>query len=71
MSLKQASNGETVKIVSINASHSYVSRLSALGVLPGREIRVIDNSLCAASLVDCMGARLVLGRGLPDRIIIK
>ncbi|MBR6435550.1 MAG: ferrous iron transport protein A, partial [Thermoguttaceae bacterium] len=35
MSLKEAKKGDTVKIVSVDASDANVNRLCSMGILPG------------------------------------
>jgi len=71
MSLSKVSKGQKVTIVSINLSENGVNRLSALGLVPGTRIRVIDNSLVGTSCIECRGAKLALGRGLPDYVEVN
>lgn len=71
MSLAQVSNGDRVTIVSLNMTESGALRLYAMGLVPGTQIRVIDNSLAETSLIECRGTRLAIGRGLPRRIEVR
>lgn len=68
MSLAQVKNGKTVSVIRVNASKTYVLQLAFFGILPGTPLQVINNSLANTSVVHCRGARLVLGRGLPNCI---
>ena len=71
MSLKEAQNGENVKIVSVNASDANVNRLCSMGILPGSDVQIVNNNLVGASHVNCMGSRMILGRNLPNKIEVK
>lgn len=71
MSLSQAPKGARVTIVSLNLQEAEMNRLTALGLIPGTRIRIIDNSAADTSLIECKGVRLALGRGLPLLIEVK
>lgn len=71
MSLKDATNGDTVRIISINASDANVNRLCSMGILPGSDVQIVNNKLWGATHVNCMGTRLILGRDLPQKINVK
>ncbi len=70
MSLAEVKNGSEITIRSMNTASNFTSLLISMGLLPGTKIRVIDNSLKNATLINCKGTRLVLGRGLPSEIEI-
>ncbi len=71
MSLKEAKKGETVKVVSVDASDANVNRLCSMGILPGSDVQIVNNKLVGASHVNCMGSRMILGRNLPSKIEVK
>ena len=71
MSLSDVPRGKRVTIVSLNLAKHFANRLTSLGLVPGARIRVIDNSLPQTSLIECLGTRLALGRGIPDFIDVR
>ena len=71
MTLADALKGQKVTIVSMDLTELGVNRLTALGLTPGVRVRVVDNSLKDASIIECRGARLALGRGLARFIVVK
>lgn len=71
MSLAQIPRGQKVIILSLNMPEISAERLTALGLVPGVCVRVVDNSITDISLIECRGARLALGRGLAHLIDVK
>lgn len=71
MSLAQVQNGKRVTIISFNLSDAEINRLTALGLTPGSQVRVIDNSMTETSVIECKGVRLALGRRLPCGIEVN
>jgi Fe2+ transport system protein FeoA len=47
------------------------SRLAALGLLPGAELEVIQNSGQGPFVVAVKGSRIVIGRGMAARIAVE
>lgn len=63
--------GRSVRIVSVNAGHGLQGRLSALGLVPGAEVTVLQNCLRGPFLL-CLGeGRIALGRGVAQRIVVR
>ena len=71
MTLSSVKNGKRVTIVSINLGDESVVRLSSLGLVPGAKIRVVYNSMPKVSVVECLGSRFALGRGIPDFVEVR
>lgn len=71
MTLSQVSQGKKVTLVSLNLSEKGSNRLTALGLVPGVQIQLINNSLTDISLIECKGTRLALGRGLSRQVEVK
>lgn len=71
MTLNMIEPGKIVKIVSIEAGINLKSRLAAMGLIPGMEIKVVRNSLSGPFIVIVKGTRLVLGRGMACKIIVS
>ena len=64
-------DGESVKIVSVAAGASLNSRLRAMGLLPGVEIVVVNNSNSGAFVVKMKESKIVLGRGIANKIMVS
>ena len=47
------------------------SRLAALGLLPGAELEVIQNSGQGPFVIAVKGSRIVIGRGMAARIAVE
>jgi Fe2+ transport system protein FeoA len=69
--LASVKDGETVKIVSIAAGCTLNSRLRAMGILPGVEIIVVNNRKAGAFVVKVKEAKMVLGRGIANKIMVS
>ena len=71
MTLSNVPNGKSVDIVAVSMGEGSVIRLSSLGLFPGARIRVVCNSTPKVSVIECLGARWALGRGVPDFIEVR
>ena len=60
--------GQKVRLVAINAGRSLQARLASMGLIPGVEIEVINNSSKGPFIVAVNGVRLMLGRGMAHKI---
>ncbi len=60
--------GETVRLVSVDAGAGLRSRLAAMGLVPGVEVRMMRNSGHGPAVVEVKGTRLALGRGMALQI---
>jgi len=69
--LATVKDGETVKIVSVKAGGGLNSRLRAMGLLPGVEIVVVNNRNSGAFVVKVKETKMVLGRGIANKIMIS
>ncbi|MCU0611627.1 MAG: FeoA domain-containing protein [Candidatus Eisenbacteria bacterium] len=68
MSLGMAKTGQRVRVVSIDAGRSLQARLSAMGILPGVELTVMSGGARGPIVVAVRESRVVLGRGMAQRI---
>ena len=64
-------NGSRVKLVAIDAGRNLQCRLADLGLVPGVEIDVINNTFRGPFIVGVKGSRVVLGRGMAMKIDVK
>jgi Fe2+ transport system protein FeoA len=68
--LTSARRGETVQVVRIEAGRRLSQRLVELGLTPGVVIQVVHvNS--GPILIAVRGARLAIGRGMAEKILVK
>ena len=66
-----ASPGEKLTIKSIIGGHELCSRLSALGLIPGVEVEILqENGHCSGLLVRVGESRLALGRGMAVKVMV-
>lgn len=70
--LIECSIGEKLKVLSVNAGHHAKRRLAHLGIIPGVEI-IKKNSAPFRGPIEVIvkGSKLVIGRGLAIRIMVK
>jgi len=61
--------GEKGIVREVRGGYGFVHRLAALGILPGRTLTVIKAG--GPMIVEVQGQRLVLGRGMVDRVLVS
>ena len=71
MPLTFVNKGQKVKLLSINAGHALTHRLASLGLVQGVEIIVLQNSLNGPFLISLKDTRIVLGRGMANKIMVQ
>ncbi|MGB5158282.1 FeoA family protein [Desulfobacterium sp. N47] len=62
--------GRRVRLVAVNAGQGLQGRLSAMGLVPGVEIKVLQNSMHGPFLIAVMGSQIMLGRGIAQKIVV-
>ena len=70
MPLSMAKNGHRLKIKAIYGGRGLQARLSAMGLIPGMYIEIISNNQRGPLVVRVMGSRIMLGRGMAQKIIV-
>ena len=63
--------GETVRLVRIDAGRGLNSRLAAMGLVAGTELRVVSNGHPGPFVLIVKDAKVVLGRGVAQKIWIR
>lgn len=71
MSLDMIETGAKVRIISIDAGHGLITRLVSMGLIPGAELTVINNSRNGPFVVAVKDSRIMLGRGMAQKILVK
>ncbi len=70
MPLATVKAGSKVRFVNVQAGQALKARLAAMGLVPGSELEVVSNSLHGPFIVSVKGSRLVLGRGMAQKIMV-
>lgn len=63
--------GGRVRLVTVRAGRGLAGRLAEMGFLPGDELEVVSNGVPGPLVVLVKGSRLVLGRGMAERILVR
>jgi len=71
MPLTMIHEGKKAVLRSIEGGRQLRSRLAALGLLPGAELEVIQNSGQGPFVIAVKGSRIVIGRGMASRIAVE
>ncbi len=64
------SEGEEAKVVSIYGGRGCARNLMAMGIVPGKKIRVLGKRGGGAMLVSVNGTKFVIGRGLAMKVMV-
>jgi len=68
--LTMITEGKRAILRSIEGGRALRGRLAALGLLPGTELEVIQNSGHGPFVVAVRGSRIVIGRGMAARMAV-
>ena len=68
--LSMAAIGETVRLKQINAGRKLTHRLMELGLTPGVELTIVQDS-GGPLLVSVRGSRVALGRGMAHKVQVE
>lgn len=71
MPLSSLSEGRRAVLKKIAGGRQLRGRLAAMGLLPGAELEVIQNSGHGPFVVSVKGSRIVIGRGMASRIEVE
>lgn len=69
--LTSIKSGNKAILISVEGGRSAEKRLLDMGLIPGEEIKIINNSGIGPLTVNLKGARVALGHGLASKIIVK
>jgi len=69
--LSQIEEGQTVKLVKIDAGQGLKMRLASMGILPDVTITVINNKHPGPFMINVKGTKVMLGRGMADKLLVK
>ena len=69
--LSTVTSGDTVRLVHVRAGRGLNSRLASMGFVPDVRIRVVSNSHPGPFVVVIKDVKMVLGRGVAQKILIQ
>ena len=70
--LEELSRNQEAEIISITGGIMATKRLADLGLVPGTRIKSLNEAVLAGPIeIEVRGSRLVLGRGLAAKILVK
>lgn len=69
--LSSVQAGETVRLVRIDAGRGLNSRLASMGLVAGTQIKVVSNSHPGPFVIVVKDAKVMLGRGMAHKIMVK
>lgn len=70
MPLEVVQAGRRVRIIAVDAGRGLQGRLVAMGLVSGVEIKVLRNSMHGPILIEVKGSRIMLGRGMAQKILV-
>jgi len=62
--------GETVRLTEINTGRGLNSRLASMGLLPNVQVTVVRNGHPGPLVISVKNSKMVLGRGMADKIMV-
>ncbi len=71
MPLTMVNEGTRAILRSVEGGRQLRGRLAALGLLPGTELEVVQNSGRGPFVVAVKGNRIIIGRGMAARIAVE
>jgi len=71
MPLAMAQIGQIVRLLSVRAGKGLRKRLADMGLVPGTELEVVQNSTSGPFIIRVKDSRIVLGRGMAHKIIVE
>ena len=71
LTLSEVPEGQVVRVVGVRAGLGLTSRLTAMGVVPGTDILMVNNRGAGPAVVEVRGTRLALGRGMTRRVLVR
>jgi Fe2+ transport system protein FeoA len=71
MPLSMIEAGRRVRVLSVYGGRGLKARLAAMGLVPGAEFEVVRNNLKGPFIVAVKESRVILGRGMAQKIMVE
>jgi ferrous iron transport protein A len=68
--LSSVPEGQRVRIAHVQAGRGLTARLAAMGLLPNVEMTVIKNVRPGPFIVSLCDSKVILGRGMAEKIVV-
>jgi Fe2+ transport system protein FeoA len=69
--LSTVQDGQKVIFVQVDAGRGLKSRLASMGLLPNTEMTVISNKHPGPFMISVKKSKIMLGRGMADKIMVR
>ncbi len=69
--LSEIAEGQTVNIIRIDGGRGLRVRLTTLGLLPKTQVTVVHNGRSGPFVISVKNAKMALGRGVVDKIMVS
>jgi ferrous iron transport protein A len=63
--------GQSVRLIKVDGGNGLKQRMVAMGLLPGACFEVLKNKGDGPVVLSVKGARLIIGRGMSDKILVS
>ena len=71
MPLALASIGQEVELAAVHGGRKLQHRLAEMGLSPGTRFKIINKGRPGPFIVTVKGTRLLLGRGMAERVLVR
>ena len=69
--LSTINEGRTVTLAQINAGRGLKSRLASMGLMSNTQITIINNKQPGPFVIRIKNTKMMLGRGMADKMMVK
>lgn len=71
MGLCELENGKNSVVVRVEGGCGARQHLLQLGLVPGVPVRMVERSGSGPLLLEVLGSRVMLGRGIADKVVVR
>lgn len=71
MTIDVLDTGKRAVVCAVRGGHHRRARLMNLGIVPGVPVRVVKTGGPGPMILEVMGARIMIGRGMADAIEVR
>ena len=71
MPLTMLSPGTRARVTAVCGGRGFNQRLASMGILPGAELVLLKGGPGGPVIINVLGSRFMLGRGMAQRIMVQ
>ena len=71
MPLTMLSSGTRARVTAVYGGRGFNQRLASMGILPGAELVLLKGGPGGPVIIDVLGSRFMLGRGMAQRVMVE